>query len=393
MALVTRSWWALALALALSACGNTDGQRYLSEFRYAAEGDVLSLAFAASEDVLHVVWVEDLPGQGPAARHSASADGGASWTTPVTIDTGQPPPNRVHRSNDIRVAVAGETVYTVWQTRGDGWAGSGPMVMARSGDGGRHWEALTPPATPDDSPSHGFFALSIDPDALPHLAWLDSRHGQQGLLHARGNGAGGWSVSTVKEQTCECCWNSLLHAGDRTYLLFRGKNPRDMGLAEQQGNSDWNVPGRVGAFDWHVDGCPHVGGSLALDVPGHTLHALVWTAHEDHLGVHHLRRQADGGAWSAPRRIGSRDARNTDLASHPRHGLLAAWDQTGADAAVYAAWMEDDGPGSAGRLSPADQRASHPLVAVTSSGGHVAWTERGDDDRRTWRIRTLPLPK
>ncbi|MCC5812766.1 MAG: exo-alpha-sialidase [Ectothiorhodospiraceae bacterium] len=393
MAMVSRPLLAVLLSASLlSACGDREPERTGESYRYSGEGDVLSLAIASSDDTLHLVWVEDIYETGPIARHSRSDDGGASWSTPTNIDTGQPPPDRVHRSNDIRVAASGDAVYVVWQTRGEGWGGSGPMVLARSPDGGGTWQAMAPPATTEDSPSHGFFALTVDLDERVNLAWLDNRHGQQGLLHATASGDGAWTVKTVAETTCECCWNSLLHTTHGNYLLFRGKQPRDMGLAERRNAEDWQVTGRVGTFDWQVDGCPHVGGGLAMDTEAARLHALVWTAHEDHLGLHHLHRRTNAAAWSEPRRIGSRDARNADLASLPGHAVLAAWDQTGADAAIFAAWVRGDRPGSPQRLSNADHRASHPQAALTRRGGHVIWTERGEDGMHTWRMHTLPFP-
>ncbi|MEX0729166.1 MAG: sialidase family protein [Aquisalimonadaceae bacterium] len=374
------------ITLAAPGCGNQAPPQQTVTYQYAADTSIVSLGVATTDGVLHVVWVEDNDDH-PRAMHGSSSDGGKTWAKPTLIKTGQPPPDRVHRSNDIRVAARGESLVVVWQTQGSGYGGSGPMVIARSEDGGRHWTAGEPPATVAESPSHGFFALSANVDGRFHLAWLDSRAGQQGLHHATSsNGGASWTNAvTVVPATCQCCWNTLAHAEERTYLLYRGIAPRDMALATLERDSTWQLTERVGQFEWHVDGCPHVGGALAVQRSvSKRLHALVWTAEDAHLGVHHLIGEPTGEGWQLMDRIGTRDARNTSLASGLDGRLLATWDQSGEDAAVFAAWSERERFRKVVRLSHSSHRASHPFAVTTADGGYVFWTAREPKGASTW---------
>ncbi|WP_290652201.1 exo-alpha-sialidase [Aquisalimonas sp.] len=299
---------------------------------------------------------------------------------------------RVHRSNDLRIAADGERLLVVWQTTGGGFAGSGPMVMARSDDGGAHWEPAATPVQGDDTESHGFFALSRAPDGRFHLAWLDSRAGQQGVHHAFTNDTGrSWSaVSTAQPATCECCWNSLAHLDGEAVLLYRDIDPRDMAVASTaNGAHGCSGRERVGRFDWDVDGCPHVGGGLAVSTDN-ALHALVWTGADNHMGVHHLKRH-DQGAWSEPERLGHPSARAVDLVATADGGLLAAWDHGSADRTVHVARYQDGRWGTPRALGESKRRPGFPLLTATAEAAQVFWTERGEDGNRTWRFTSIPL--
>lgn len=281
----------------------------------------------------------------------------------------------------------------VWQTSGDGFAGSGPMVMARSNDGGKQWEPTTTPVKGDGTGSHGFFALSRAPNNVFHIAWLDSRDGQQGVHHATSiDGGQSWSdVTTPRDTTCQCCWNSLAHAGDETMVLYRGIEPRDMAVAVTgAGDAGWRGHSRVGQFDWYVDGCPHVGGGLATDNDG-LLHALVWTGDDNHTGLYHLHRN-HRGEWSTPERLGRPSARAADLTATPNSGLLAAWDHGTADHSIGVARYHNGTWSTTFTLGRNAHRPRFPLVTAAGDAIQVFWTEDREDGTRTWRITRLPPP-
>ncbi|SEO88960.1 exo-alpha-sialidase [Aquisalimonas asiatica] len=389
MDVVIRYLTGVTAAALLTACGSNEPEPESTLFD--ADGDVVSLGVTADADRVHVVWVERNSDDGVGAFHAISDDGGLEWTEPVAIDTDQPPPDRVHRSNDLRIAADGDRLLVVWQTVGDGFADSGPMVMARSDDGGAHWQPAATPVADDDTDSHGFFALSRAPDSAFHLAWLDSRDGQQGVHHARSDDGGrSWSaVTTANSATCQCCWNSLAHPGDETVLMYRGLDPRDMAVASMgNGDDDWSASEPVGRFDWFVDACPHVGGGLATDDNG-ALHALVWTGAEAHSGVHHLRR-GSGGAWSEPEQLGRTAARAADLVATTDGGLLAAWDHGSADHGIGVAHYQDGAWSNPATLGGDARRPGFPLVTATDDTAQVFWTERREDGTRTWRATRLP---
>lgn len=388
MDVVIRYLTGVTAAALLTACGSNEPEP--ESLLFDAGGDVVSLGVTADNDRIHAVWVERDADDVATAYHATSDDGGRDWSEPVAIDTDQPPPDRVHRSNDLRIAADGDRLLVVWQTAGEGFAGSGPMVLARSDDGGAHWQPAATPVADDGTDSHGFFALSRAPDSSFHLAWLDSRDGQQGVHHANSDDSGrSWSaVTTAQDATCECCWNSLAHVDGDTALLYRSAGPRDMAMATTaKGDDAWSDSDTVGRFDWHVDACPHVGGSLAVDTHD-TLHALVWTGAEEHTGLHHLSRD-NGTGWSEPEQLGHPSARAVDMTALPEGGLIAAWDHGSADRPIAAARYRDGEWESSRALGAQERRPGFPLVTAVGDAAQVFWTERREDGTRTWRVTRL----
>ncbi|RFA24625.1 hypothetical protein CAI21_20955 [Alkalilimnicola ehrlichii] len=373
----------LIVSIALTGCGKPAPEES-TRFSYTGEQDVVSLGVARSKDYLHVVWVE--AHDPPQAFHSRSRDG-RTWSDPVAIDTEQAPPDRSSRSNDIRIAAHDESLVVVWQTQGEGFRGSGPMVLARSSDGGQTWHAAEPPATTSAAPSHGFFALSATSGGEFHLAWLDNRHGQQGLHHAHSKDGLDWSaVTTIESITCQCCWNTLAHGERHHYVLYRGIAPRDMHLAVQPHDGNWRTTAAVGAFGWDINGCPHVGGGLVAS--DDALHALVWTGSEAYQGVHYTRGKPDGTGWQEQARVAAKEAGNPDLSLRGGGGLTAVWDQNGAAAGIYVAWIENDRFSRALRLSDRPQ-ARLPLALPVDTGAAVFWTERGSNGRLGWVVSVV----
>lgn len=390
MGLVTRLLPLLLLALAGCQPPGSPPQSDL-HFQSATEHPVISLAATADGDRLHVAWVEEQAEGGYVAQHSRSDDGGGTWSDPLVIDTDQPPPSRVHRSNDLRIAAHDDRLLVVWQTRGDGFANSGPMVMAESRDAGKSWTAAQPAATEQDSQAHGFFGLHADEEGTWHLAWLDMRDGSQGLRYAqRLADQQHWDLThTLDPATCQCCWNTVASADERLWVLYRALDPRDMALAtsEDSGQS-WHQDGVVGGFDWDVDACPHVGGDLALvNAAEPRLHALVWTGEGQAAGVHHLHAPVDNtAAWSSPRRLGGTGAGNPALIHDGQSRLISAWDE---DSRIHVA-ANHNGRWHETVVSYDGHRASHPLLTTTRHGVQIFWTERDADGQRRWAMARLP---
>jgi hypothetical protein len=263
------------------------------------------------------------------------------------------------------------------------------MVTALSNDGGKTWKRGPNPADDNRHDGHGF-ADVIARDGRFHLTWLDSRSGAQGVRYARSDdGGASWSANaSVQGGTCECCWNTLLPGSDRAlYLLYRGKGPRDMGLAISRDDGvKWKSGAVVGAFNWQIDACPHTGGALALTGKGaaERMHAVVWTGKTDQRGVHYLASQDGGATWNARARLGGEYAQRADLAA--RGGELAAvWDETaGQTGAVFLSRSKDGGAvwSKPARLSSEGASAIYPRVVATQANLLVVWTESTGNDAK-----------
>ena len=344
---------------------------------------VLSVDVYGTADTVDLLTAEtEGAGSAPQLWYRRSQDGGRSWAQPVRVGVGMPIPHHPHRSNDPQIGSIGRQVIAIWGSAGRGFRGSGPMVTARSSDGGRTWTRGPNPADDDRYDGHGFADIAARGGRF-HLTWLDSRSGAQGVRYASSSdGGASWSRNvSVRSTSCECCWNTLLPArGRAVYLLFRGKAPRDMGIAASRDDGGtWKELGPVGAFNWQIEACPHTGGALASAGQGASerLHAVVWTGKSGERGVHHLYSRDAGATWNAQARLGGEYAQRADLAAGGNE-LAAVWDEpVGEKGAVFIARSKNGGADWTRpmKLSADGSSAVYPRIVATPSNFLVVWTE------------------
>jgi hypothetical protein len=344
----------------------------------ASDRQPVALDAWSQGDTVDVLWAAPGPDSGYQIFHARSLDGGRSFGAATRIGAEWANVHAPHRGTDPQIAAAGSRVVAVWTSPGTSKWGTGPLAVAVSNDGSRTWSRGGNPADDNSTDGHGFIDVAADPAGGFHAVWLDGRDGDSGLRVASSADGVIWRANAnVDAVTCQCCWNDLAVLGPgRLAVLYRDRDPRDMAVAvTEDGARSWERRGTAGEFGWKVDGCPHVGGGLAL--LGATLHAVVWTGAPDRAGLYDVA-SADGGRhWSEPLELGGRGARHGDLAV-ARGALVAAWDE---GAAIYAARSADGKTWSEPRrLNDTAARASHPLVAATASGALVLWTESGGED-------------
>ncbi|ORU92661.1 MAG: hypothetical protein A6F70_03375 [Cycloclasticus sp. symbiont of Bathymodiolus heckerae] len=315
-----------------------------------------------------------------------SDDGGASWSVDSQVLKKDSLPVRATRGNDAQIVAQGEIVVVTWtkfdpKTRFN----SGPMLAARSVDGGQSW--LPASAPPDwNGGSHGFIDMAVD-DKFVHAVWLDSRKAegfkkQQGVRYSRSSDGGlSWDKNlTLDGHSCSCCWNKVVTDGSSAYVLYRDKNPSDLSIGVVNEQQQWQYLNHVGSFNWMFDGCPHIGGGLDFQtVLGvKRLHATVGTAHPKHLGVHYLYSNDSGKSWSDIKTLGDESAIHSDIAAHEDGRVIAVWDMMGeVGLGNFYAESKDGGEhwSVAKLLSTKGARASHPRIVKTKNGFFAAWTE------------------
>ncbi len=358
----------------------------LTSFDITANGDVLELLYA-------------LPaGATPRVFHVRSSDQGATWSTPVRVDQGAETPHHPHQGNGPQIAAHGEHLLALWTTEGTSFMGRGPMVSAVSHDSGSSWEPGPLPSEMPDRGGQAFIDIVADAAGTYHVIWLGKRPDtpqNKGLYYASSSDHGeSWSeVRAIDSETCECCWNRL-HLGQdgSLYAIYRDIDPRDMAVASLEiGDEDWRRLGSAGDFDWHFDGCPHVGGGVLSFGQGtdKTLHSIVWTGQEKSAGVHYVRSRDGGVTWDEPQQVGSADAIRPDIAGSPRGDLLLTWDEAGA---VYLKASSDSGRRWTGslRLSAQGRTAESSTLVPVTSGYRAFWYET-NEEITTLMTRFLPL--
>jgi putative intracellular protease/amidase/YHS domain-containing protein len=388
---------AAACLLALACGGKARGDDH-GHAGHAAAAGVASIDVAANGPRIHLLVSSKPGGAGTELHYFRSDDGGATWGDPVRVGEGLPAPNRARRGSDVQIAAAGDRIVAAWQSEGTGSFGGGPMVTATSADGGDTWKAGPNPADDGSTGGHGFIDVAADAAGTFHLVWLDSRDGAQGLRYARStDGGASWSRNqTLDDETCECCWNAVATGpGGTVAVLYRDKAPRDMAMVRSaDGGETWTRTGLVGEFDWDIEGCPHVGGGLAV-VPGDgppTIHSVVWTGRAGRDGVYYLGSKDGGRTLGEATRLGDSQAWHPDLAATDSGRVAAVWDARGEETrGIYGAVSEDGGKGWSRprRLNGAGTTVSHPRVVATPTGFRAFWTERAEGKETTWASREL----
>ena len=377
-----------ALALLLTVAASTVAQ-HGRPARPAAGDGIASLDVFAQGPVLDLLTTERRGSQ-LELGHQRSTDGGQTWSPLRRIDTSSAPISIASRGNEPQVVAHGDHVLVHWSTTGSTRFGAGPMVTARSSDGGLTWRLGAGPAGSDPADAQTFADMTADVAGVFYVAWIGSHDGpaRRGLGVARSTDYGAtWEHSQLADDSsCACCWNRMATTPERrVHVLYRDHGVRDMRLATtDEGGSSWTLGGAVGEFDWEFPGCPHVGGGLGWisgSVSGQLV-ALVWTGHEERHGLYVVRSADDGNSWSSPVRMGGERARHGDLAT-AGSTAGAVWDESGAIWASRSV-AGGEGWGPEMRLSRPESVASHPLVMTTGEGFRVFWTEREDGLLR-WR--------
>ncbi len=358
-----------------------------SAFTQGPPADTAHFDVYAEGDTIHLLTGHGKKG-GPSILlfHRASKDGGATWSKPVRVNAGSERLSAHHPGENPSIAGSGNRLVVAWTAPRPNARRGGLIQTAASDDGGATWKNGPSPFS-DAAGSQTFMRMvaasgsagSVGNAASRtlHMVWLDSREGRQGLRYARSPDLGGtWGRDTaLVPRTCDCCWNSIATRADgEVSVLFRGGEPRDMMHMASNDGAKWNTPASIGGFDWRINGCPHVGGALALR--DKAMHALVWTGKDGAQGLYHAALGAGDAAWSKPARLGSDDAKNADLTVTADGTLIAAWDESGArNSPLRMARSTDGRQWSAPETIPAKAEATHPRVVATSKGATLLWLE------------------
>jgi len=357
-----------------------------------ATAGVASLDVCVDGVTTHLLLAVIAPNQPARVEHRSSTDGGATWSAPVVIDVGALP-KAPARHNDLQIAARSEQVLATWSTSGSGFMDSGPLVTAVSHDGGRTWSRGANPADDGNDKGHSFVDVTADGAGRLHAVWLDGRSGKQGLITSASEDNGrSWRPNRVLDaRTCECCWNTVISDGDSVAVLYRAFAPRDMRLIfSHDRGATWNDGFAAGAFNWAIEGCPHVGGGLGWSGPQtkRMLHAVVWTGADGVAGVHHLMTSDGGRTWSAPHPFPIPRARQASVTGDGDRVVVTCTADDGSGAGVWSQ-ISDDGGMSWGlpqRLSEVDTQVAHPKTVTTTQGIRVFWTSKVGEGAWTWEM-------
>jgi hypothetical protein len=323
----------------------------------------------AAPGVLGLAWVRQIPAPerrfpASAVRFARSADGGASWSEPVTLN------------DDSAAGPAGHTFH------GAAWLGDSSLVVA--------WLEQRPGSL---APATG--------SELGDAMHDDSAHaeGRSNVWLARSDDAGRtWRPNRgLWGSACPCCRVTLARRPDGGVVAgWRQHFPgsiRDVVIADLVGEEPAPRPSRVADDRWVYPGCPHTGPALAVDARG-ALHVAWFTGPDGAAGVRYARRDPDGRITAARPLVSARrlPAAHPAVATWPDGRALVAWDITARGRSrLELALIRADGSVGWRRTVRHTDGADHPTVAVLADGSAaVAWTQHHRDGTRIRVLRVVP---
>ena len=179
------------------------------------------------------------------------------------------------------------------------------------------------------------------------------------------------------------------------YALYRDVEPRDMKFARLSAKENtWQKLGAVGDFQWDFDGCPHVGGGIAIEEKGEAkvVHSVVWTGKKEEEGFYYFRSLDDGETWSDPRKFGDNSAKHGDITVNEKGHLAIVWDEfVQNQRAIFLSTSTDSGTSwsKARRVSLPGMDTVYPRVVAVKNDFHAFWTESSKDNKSTWKMTSF----
>lgn len=355
-----------------------------------------------------LAWIEkDKLSERGAVRLLPLTAAGRADGQPVTVNPPEQAPDATHLSPGLAAGAAGQW-YLTWSVPrpAAGNAFSSELLLARSIDGGRSFDA---PITvnDDEAPaSHGFEGISAAPDGSLNLSWLDGREKQTsgaGTYFSRSTDQGRSVMPNVRVDgmSCPCCRPSVVTTADGTIVaawrkVFEG-NVRDIVIARStDGGRNFSSPTLVRKDGWAFPACPHRGPSLGADGSGRLYLAWYTEGDDEQPRIYFTVSDDAGRTFSTPLSLHTSTTSLPDqpkMAVFPNGVVIIAWEEvTGVRKRVVMRASADRGATfSPARTLSTGPRGSNPAVAIGASGlVAVAWNDRAfPNDQTVVQIGTL----
>ena len=385
---------ALLGAVALGACGggaDTAPAFSPSEVISASSGVGAAPMFAVAQDGREATAWVSAEGGGSDGRLHVRVSGAGETTIADPLGPiephGESPPKRAWAADGSLHAL-----YVVSRVVPGRRFPQGALRHMRSADGGASWSA--PVTVTDDTlvfGSHNFHALHAAADGSVIAAWLDGRAGQSAAFLARSlDGGTTWGRNTRlgTGEACPCCRTAIATAADGSmWVAWRAVMPgnvRDIVVAHSTDRgATFGEAKRVHADDWVFEACPHAGPSMLTDVQGR-LHIAWWTGKEGRSGVWYSRLE-DDGAFREPMALsamGSLRPVHVQLAIEG-NDIVAAWDDATTTTPRVIVRVSRDGGSSFGAsqvISGLNEAATFPVVGLANGEITVAWTRKAAEE-------------
>ena len=337
---------------------------------------------------VYMSWLE--PNASGHALRFAALDG-KQWSQPGTIRAGGDFFVNWADFPSIEVLDGGRLAVHWLQRNGTGTYAYGVRV-SQSADGGKTWSTPVTPHRDNSQTEHGFVALWRETGRLGAV-WLDGRKfskdghypSNEMMLVATSIQPDGTLGGEVRldERTCDCCQNSAALTSAGPIVAYRDRSLdeiRDIYVTRQVGGT-WTPGKPVHSDNWKIAACPVNGPAIAAAGPRV---AVAWfTAANDSARVKFAYSDDAGASFGAPIRVdGGNPAGRVDVAMIEDGSALVTWvERTGGDTATVQSRRVHRngrlGPATAVASSSAARASGFPQMAITGSDVFFAFTVPG----------------
>src|SRR5688572_19806867 len=342
----------------------------------------------APDGRVHMSWLE--PADSGHALRFATLDG-RRWSAAQTIRAGRDFFVNWADFPSIEVLDGGRLAVHWLQRNGTGTYAYGVRV-SQSADGGKTWSTPVTPHRDGSQTEHGFVALWRETGGLGAV-WLDGRKfskdghdpsNEMMLITTSIRPDGTLAPETrLDERTCDCCQNSATLTADGPIVAYRDRSPdeiRDIYVTRKVAGT-WTAGAPVHADNWKIDACPVNGPAIAA--AGRRVAVAWFTAANDSARAKLAFSDDAGATFGTPVRVddGNPAGRVEFLMLEDGSALVTWIERIGGDtAAVRSRRVHRDGkigPAATIGSSSAARASGFPQMAVTGSEVFFAWTVPG----------------
>jgi len=297
-------------------------------------------------------------------------------------------------------------------------SGDGPYAydvrVSRSADGGATWSAPVTPHRDGTASEHGFVSLYPGEAGRVGLVWLDGRgtvgsaghddddddtptSGAMTLRHAVLAADGSLTEEVeLDPRVCDCCQTAAVSAGDRVLVAYRDRSEheiRDISLLRRHAGR-WSAPEPLSKDGWEIRGCPVNG--PAIDASGFDV-AVAWFSAPAGAGRVRVVLSHDAGErFDAPIAVDDgQPLGRVDVLALGDGGALVSWlEAVGGGAQLRLRRVGRDGsrgPALGVAETGAARSSGFPRIALSGAEVLMAWTDAAAPSRV--RTAVLPVPQ